>query len=82
MYMYMYMYLSLSTLYIAECVAASSKRTGPSARNVLRTRCGGVGVLPSRILCTPNLPSKIVPSKMCWLEISWKSQVGLGIPHP
>ena len=29
---------------------------------------------------TPNLPTKITTAKICWLKISGKFSVGLGIP--
>ena len=30
--------------------------------------------------CTPNLPTKNLPTKICWLKISGKSPMGLGVP--
>ena len=30
--------------------------------------------------CTPNLPTKTIPAKICWLELSGKFPLGVGIP--
>ena len=31
-------------------------------------------------LCTPNLPTNIIPTKIAWLKLSGKSPMGLRIP--
>ena len=67
---YIHMYIHMIYIYI---IHRSPKFLTPGGRACL-VRC------PSRTLCTPNLPTNIIPSNVAWLKLSRSFPMDLGIP--
>ena len=77
MYIYIYIHIYIY-IYIFADVISNTEAGGAGANAKARFAWGACFVLYS--YRTPNLPAKIIPTKIAWLKVSRKCPMDMSIP--